>query len=318
MLKTDELKSFIKTTCTTIKDKPIDNMQMAIYAFSQKYDENQNIFNYPSYKINVTADQIKSYAQNLLSKAASIINKSSEVKTFNYNNSKTAIDFIDLDNSPYSTKIDDCISKISNAGIVRFSDIKNMANCIAIHIKYDDQDIYLFAKGTPYVKTPKFIFMVDEDEELTTPISYNLKFPMSLSACILNKDVYLFGSLVESIFGFENSLKEQMNEAMEEISSANIFDDESFSLLKELSSKGKNYYCYNNFDKTKLDSLKNGNSYAKKFLEKYNIKKNSQGQLILDSEEKQKIMNKFLCNDLKRDYVNIDQVYDAPGNDIID
>ena len=69
---------------------------------------------------------------------------------------------------------------------------------------------------TEDVKTKQFIFQIDEDNNAKS-LKNDLKFPLSLSACIFNNETYLFGNLVESIFGFENSLKEQMSDAMKAI-----------------------------------------------------------------------------------------------------
>ena len=318
MLTTDQLKQFIQELSSSLQAKSAENLQMGIYAFSHRYNEEDDSNIYPSYKLKIKSEEIKNYSSILLKSATAKAYKASEIKDFNYTNHKTIIDYIDLNNeSIYSTKISNCINQITDAKLERFSDIKSQANCIVIHVKFDDQDIYLFAKGNPYIKSQKFLFFIDEEGKAKS-IKYNVKLPMSISACVFNDDVYIFENLVESIFGFENSLKEQMNDALSEIQSADIFNEESYLALKELSSKGKGYYCYSNFDNSKLQSLKDNNSKAKKFLQKYDIKKDSQGHLILDSEEKQKIMKKFLCNDLKRDYINIDQVYDAPGNDVLD
>ncbi len=295
------------------------SLQVSVYAFASKYDKKENKFNFPSYRINVKTEDAKLYTKTLLSNANSNLSKCNEIKPFNFSNNKTTIDYVDLNqDSSYSSKINDCVCKITKANVQKFSEIKKVANCIVVHIKYNSQDVFLFAKGIPYVKTPKFIFMINDSDEQTSSLVYNLKFPMSLSACLFNKEVYLFGNSITSIFGFENSLREQMNEAMSEISKSGIFTKDSFESLKEYSSFGKNYYCYNNFDKTKLNSLKNNNANVVNFLKKYNIEKDSTGLLILDNNEKRKIINKFLCNDYKRDFVNTEQVYDAPGNAIID
>ncbi len=108
---------------------------------------------------------------------------------------------------------------------------------------------------TEDVKTKQFIFQIDE-YNYAKSLKYDLKFPLSLSACIFNNETYLFGNLVESIFGFENSLKEQMSDAMKAIEKSSIFDTKSSSDLSSFASKGRNYYCYSNFDKNKLDALK--------------------------------------------------------------
>ena len=69
---------------------------------------------------------------------------------------------------------------------------------------------------TEDVKTKQFIFQIDEDNNAKS-LKYDLRFPLSLSACIFNNETYLFGNFVESIFGFENNLKEQMSDAMKAI-----------------------------------------------------------------------------------------------------
>ncbi len=319
MLDINELNEHIEKIIQSIESGFDSSVQLSIYAFTSKYEKKENKFNFPSYRINVKTKDAELYAKTLLLNANSILKKYSEIKPFNSSNNKTTIDYVNLNqDTSYSSKINDCISKITKANIQKFSEIKKLANCIAVHIKYNNQDVFLFAKGIPYVKTPKFIFMVNDINEQTFSVNYNLKFPMSLSACLFNKEVYLLGSPIAAIFGFENSLKEQMNEAMDDILGSGIFTENSFKSLKEYSSCGKNYYCYNNFDKTKLDSLKNNNASVVNFLEKYKIEKDGNGLLILDNDEKRKVINKFLCNDYKRDFVNTDQVYDAPGNEVID
>lgn len=314
----EELAEYLKKIKNEILNADTDNIQMSVYAFSQMFDEENQVFNYPSFRINLKSKDVKDYALTLLSKANAIMNKSSDVKEFNYNNNKTTIDYINLDTDNENTaKINNCLQKISISNTESLSSAKKSSNCLLIDIRIDGNKYYLFAKGCPFIKTKQFIFQIDEDNNVNS-VKYDLKFPLSLSACIFNNEVYLFGSLVESIFGFENSLREQMSDAMKEIEESLLFEVDSFSGLSEFASKGKNYYCYSNYDTNKLNALKTNNQYAKSFLSKYSINKNSQGQLVLDTIEKKQIMNKFLCNDLKRDYINIDQVYDAPGNDVVD
>lgn len=314
----EELKSYLKNLKTKITNISNANAEMSVFAFSQVFDEETDCFNYPSYRVNLKTQDIKDYANTLLSKANAVLSKTSEIKGFNYNNNKTTIDFIDISNDNDNTsKINNCINKLKVSNTENLVAAKKSANCLAIYIKVDNTDIYLFAKGCPFVKNKQFVFAIDEDDQANA-IAYDLKFPLSLSACIFGKEVYLFSNLVESIFGFENSLKEQMSDAMQELQDSNLFSEDSLLGLEEFSSKGKNYYCFNNYDKKKLNAIKTDNQYAKSFLSKYNIQKNSQGELLLDTDEKRKMMNKFLCNDLKRDYVDINQVYDAPGNETLD
>ena len=318
MKNVEDLQNYLKELRTKIANISNANAEMSVYAFAQVYDDKNECFNYPSYRINLKTSYIKDYANALLSKANAVLSKTSEIKDFNYSNNKTTIDFIDINvENANSTKIKNCINKVKNASTENLSVAKKLANCLAIYIKVDNNDIYLFAKGCPFVKNKQFIFAIDETD-IANPITYDLKFPLSFSACIINKELYLFSNLIESVFGFENSLREQMCDVMDELKETNLFSAESLIELKAYSSKGKNYYCFNNYDKKKLKAIKTDNEYAKGFLSKYNIQKNSQGELLLDTDEKRKMINKFLCNDLKRDYVDINQVYDAPGNDTID
>ena len=318
MKTTTELKAYLKELQTKITNISNTNAEMSVFAFSQVFDEETACFNYPSYRINLKTENIKEYVKTLLSKANSVLYKTSEIKEFNYNNNKTTIDFIDIGvNNNNTEKISNCLNKLHIASTESLSAAKKSANCLAVYIKVDNKDIYLFSKASPFVKTKQFVFTIDENQEVQST-KYDLKFPLSLSACIFDNEVYLFSNLIESIFGFENSLKEQMSDAMKELQDSNLFSNDSLLELETFSSKGKNYYCFNNYDKEKLNAIKTGNQYAQSFLSKYNIQKNSQGQIILDSDDKRKLMNKFLCNDLKRDYVDIDRVYDAPGNDTLD
>lgn len=318
MKNTDELKEFLTELKSKIHNLPNGSAEMSVMAFLTKYSEKEARFNYPCYRINLKTSDIKEYIETLLNKAESSISKTSEIKEFNYSNNKITIDFIDLNlDNGNSSKIKNCLSQLAISNTENVSLAKKYANCLAIYTKLEDKDVYLFCKGTPFVKCKQFIFSID-DSGTAKPVKYDLKFPLSLSACIFDNEVYLFSNLIESVFGLENSLKEQMIEAMNDIKSANLFSKDSIAALESYSLKGKNYYCYNNYDKRKLIALKSENKYAQNFLKKYNIQKNSQGDLLLDSEDKQKIISKFLCNDLKRDYIDIDQIYNAPGNEIID
>lgn len=318
MKNIEELLEYLKLIENEILNAANDTLQMSVFTFFQTYDENNESFNYPSFRINLKTKDIKEYALTLLSRSNAILKKSSEIKDFNYSNNKSTIDFINLNiNNENTLKIKNCIQEIKNSNTESLANSIKSSNCLFIEIKVNNNNYSLFAKGCPFVRTKQFVFQIDEDNNVTS-VKYNLKFPLSLSACIFNNEVYLFGSLVESIFGFENSLKAQMYDAMKEVEESSIFDTDSLINLSSFAAKGRNYYCYSNYDSNKLNALKSNNKYAKDFLLKYSINKNSQGKLVLDTPEKQKIINKFLCNDLKRDYININQVYDAPGNDIID
>lgn len=317
MKNVNELQIYLNDLKNRIENIADNNAEMSVFAFAQNYDEKSQCFNYPTFRINLKMQDIKDYANTLLSKAYSALNKTSDIKEFNYNNNKTTIDFIDIskDNSN-SEKIKNCMEKILVSNTESLKLARKAANCLAVHIKFDSNDIFLFAKGCPFVKQKQFVFTFDEFD-FANPVKCDLKFPLSLSACVFNNEVYLFGNLIESIFGFENSLKEQMSDAIKDIKNSNLFSEESICALEEYSSKGKNYYCYNNYDKSKLNAIKSNNQYAKQFLKRYEIQKNSQGELLIDTEDKQKMINKFLCNDLKRDYIDINQIYDAPGNEVI-
>lgn len=319
MKNKEQLQEFIKTIKNNIESLDSSNMIMSVYAFFQKYDNSNEVFNYTSYRINLTKNEIKRYALRLINSAGITAKTCFCVKNFAYSNSKNEIDYLDLSTNSNDAKlVKNCLSKIFNANTENLSYVKKLANCVCIKLNLNNTNIILFAKGSPFVKDKSFIFEINEDDN-ASPVSNDLmKFPLTLSACIIDNEVYLFTNLVESIFGFENSLLSQCDDAFIDIQNEGILSSETLNELKTFAHKGKNYYSFSNFDKTKANAIKNNHELANEFLAKYNIIKDNNGGLILDTDEKKQMLNKFLCNDYKRDYIDIKKVYDAPGNETAD
>lgn len=153
MKNVNELQIYLNDLKNRIENIADNNAEMSVFAFAQNYDEKSQCFNYPTFRINLKMQDIKDYANTLLSKAYSALNKTSDIKEFNYNNNKTTIDFIDIskDNSN-SEKIKNCMEKILVSNTESLKLARKAANCLAVHIKFDSNDIFLFAKGCPFVK----------------------------------------------------------------------------------------------------------------------------------------------------------------------
>ena len=96
MKNIEELLEYLKLIENEILNAANDTLQMSVFTFFQTYDENNESFNYPSFRINLKTKDIKEYALTLLSRSNAILKKSSEIKDFNYNNNKSTIDFINL------------------------------------------------------------------------------------------------------------------------------------------------------------------------------------------------------------------------------
>lgn len=289
-----------------------------LYAFYTKYSKQSDSWQYPSYDIAIDFNTILNYSKTMLAMAQGIISKLVDIKPFSYSNDKSTIDYIDLSKkSEYTQKIEFFLEQIHNSSREQFSSIKAKANCIAVCLKNGQDKIIIITKGALFKKENKLIFSyIDEDSINPSfePIQNLFKLPLSMSAIIINNEVFLLTNIIGSIFGFENSIKLNAKDSLAMVSANSILTTESFSLLETYSNSGKNYYRYMNFDKSKIDAIKNSNPNILSRIKKKGITSNKNGELVLDTDDKVIFMQKLLCNDLKSDIADFDTIYDAPGN----
>ena len=110
------------------------------------------------------------------------------------------------------------------------------------------------------------------------------------------------------MFGITSTMKNLQKEAINDVISANLLQDDSLELYCNHSGKNKHSRKFVKYNTRIVEKMKTDKEYRDIVIEKLNLSTNSKGKIILKDEKDCTVFTSFLCDRLARDPIQPDSL----------